>query len=202
MDRRDARDGGHLWNCDFHMVHEFRFSFGTAKLSTRSIVHLSREAAMSRVVVLLAILLLPSLLFAQADTSAILWEAGGRHGGAVNAGILTSDRQFLITGGEDSTIHVWNLARRELPRVIQLPDRAVLALLQIDDSLVVSACDDRLIRIWNRRSGEFVRSLGDPFVDTLDCMRLWIIGHGDTIVALGLRRSTPRELALIDGTSG
>jgi pre-rRNA-processing protein IPI3 len=89
---------------------------------------------------------------------------------------LASTPQHLLTGSEDSNIHVWTLSRLlELNATTELePDRtlsnhraAITALaigqsLNPETSICVSASKDKTCIIWNYQTGEALRTLLFP----------------------------------------
>ncbi|KAH6686728.1 WD domain-containing protein [Plectosphaerella plurivora] len=116
------------------------------------------------------------------DGSLILWETcTGRqvttppcHVQPVSC--LASTPQHVLTGSEDSNIHVWTLSRLlELNATTELePDRtlsnhraaitalAVAQSLNAETSICVSASKDKTCIIWNYQTGEALRTLLFP----------------------------------------
>ncbi len=81
---------------------------------------------------------------------------------------FSPDGQHLITGSEDQTVRLWDIATGECLRVLSGHDRFVLTVAYIAGKkvgkktfpdLIASGSDDQTIRIWNAFTGECLQVL-------------------------------------------
>jgi WD40 repeat protein len=77
---------------------------------------------------------------------------------------FSTDGKQLITGSEDQTVRVWDIATGEWLKVVQGHDRFVLSVAysagkKTSPDLIASGSDDQTIRIWNAFTGECLRVL-------------------------------------------
>ncbi|KAG0045476.1 hypothetical protein BGZ83_009330 [Gryganskiella cystojenkinii] len=71
---------------------------------------------------------------------------------------LQFDDSFLITGGYDNTIKVWNIETAECLRTLTGHALCVRAL-HFDDAKLISGSMDRTLKIWNYHTGQCIRTL-------------------------------------------
>ena len=72
------------------------------------------------------------------------------HNGGFRCGLLASDRMKLVTGSEDSTVRVWDLAAGKQVACLTGHKSDVLCLASVNDfSLVVSGSSDRSLIFWD-----------------------------------------------------
>ena len=81
---------------------------------------------------------------------------------------FSPDGQHLITGSEDQTVRLWDIATGECLRVLSGHDRFVLTVAYIagkksgkktSPDLIASGSDDQTIRLWNAFTGECLQVL-------------------------------------------
>ncbi|KAJ2956609.1 hypothetical protein NQZ79_g7558 [Umbelopsis isabellina] len=78
------------------------------------------------------------------------------------------NKNRLISGSYDKTVHVWNLETGEVLQVLKGHTRCVRAL-QFDDAKLVTGSMDNTLKIWNYHTGQCIRTLQ---------------GHTDGVVSL------------------
>src|SRR5207248_6635013 len=99
---------------------------------------------------------------------AVLWDlASGRelrsfqgHGGFITSGALSSDGQWLVTGGQDRSARLWEVSSGKEVRRFQPPDpysRGTSVALSRDGKWLVTVGGGSL-RLWEVSSGDHVRS--------------------------------------------
>jgi WD40 repeat protein len=97
------------------------------------------------------------LVSASADRTVRIWSIPeGRpirtiaaHESHVNAIAISRDAALFVSGGSDGKIRRWSLANGELLKESQVQDGEVADLCFVGDS-VASACEDGLVRLWDR----------------------------------------------------
>lgn len=83
-----------------------------------------------------------------------------RHDGAVRALAATPDGSRLVTGGDDHTIRIWNLASGRLERTLQGHTDSVRAVAVTPDGRrIVSGGTFDVVRVWDVASGQFVHTI-------------------------------------------
>ena len=76
------------------------------------------------------------------------------HTGAINAIALSSDGRFLVSGSEDSTIKLWDLATGNVLRTLYGHEKPVLAVaVSGDGRLMASGGGDSSVRVWDVTTG-------------------------------------------------
>jgi WD40 repeat protein/serine/threonine protein kinase len=82
------------------------------------------------------------------------------HTGGVEAVAITPDGQQFVSGSEDKTLRVWNLARGECLRTLEGHTGGVEAVaITPDGRQVVSGSWDETLRVWDLSRGECLRTL-------------------------------------------
>jgi hypothetical protein len=83
-----------------------------------------------------------------------------RHDGAVRALAVTPDGSRLVTGGDDHTIRIWNLASGRLERTLQGHTDSVQAVaITPDGRRIVSGGKYDVVRVWDFASGQFEHTI-------------------------------------------
>jgi WD40 repeat protein len=99
--------------------------------------------------------------------SVLLWELGSEealrlrgHSKRVVAVAVTPDGKYAISGSEDNTLMIWDLATGESFRTLQGHTDAVRSVsFTRDGSRAISGSDDCSIKVWDVASGELLRTL-------------------------------------------
>jgi WD40 repeat protein len=85
------------------------------------------------------------------------------HSAGVEAVAVTPDGRSIVSGSQDNTVRVWDLASGRPIRTLRGHTNSVSSVAVTSDSqLVVSGSWDKTARIWNLASGRLVRTLEDP----------------------------------------
>jgi glucose/arabinose dehydrogenase len=121
------------------------------------------------------------------------------HGGEVKAVVFTPDGQTLISGGQDRTIVLWDLARRTRLAVLRGQTSAVRALaLSPDGRLLASAGRDGAIIVWDLHRRTPLRTLTghtdivDGVAFSPDGQLLASVGVDHTTIVWDVASGTPR----------
>ena len=73
---------------------------------------------------------------------------------------LSADGLLAVSGGDDSTLRVWNLESGGCINVLEdHTDRINSVALSADGQIAVSGSSDKTLRVWNLKSGECLRVL-------------------------------------------
>ncbi len=87
------------------------------------------------------------------ETGESLWFVDNAHTGGVSALALSHNRRFLLTGGEQGEVRLWELRTRELiSHLKEHVQRVTTLALFDDDTVVVSGSRDRCLLRWDLRS--------------------------------------------------
>ncbi len=79
---------------------------------------------------------------------------------SVSAVAVTPDGRHVVSGSEDNTLRVWDLASGETVRTLSGHTDAVMAVAVTPDGRqAVSGSGDKTLRVWDLASGETVRTL-------------------------------------------
>ncbi|MBD1921335.1 serine/threonine protein kinase [Microcoleus sp. FACHB-831] len=82
------------------------------------------------------------------------------HSGFVYSVAISPDGQTLVSGSDDKTIKIWNLASGKLIRTLQGNSHQINSVaISPDGQTLVSGSDDYKIKIWNLASGKLIRTL-------------------------------------------
>jgi WD40 repeat protein len=93
-----------------------------------------------------------------AETGESLWSLDNAHTGGVTSIALSYNRRFVLTGGPQGEVRLWELRTRELISHLKEHKQKVTGIkLYHDDTLAVSASRDRCLLRWDLRNE--VRSL-------------------------------------------
>ena len=72
------------------------------------------------------------------------------HNKKVSSVAITSDNKYIVSGGEDNTVRIWNLKDRTQEAVLEGHSDSVISLAITSDSKYIVSCgNDKTVRIWN-----------------------------------------------------
>lgn len=113
------------------------------------------------------------------------------HSASVSCVAVTPDGKYVVSGSEDHTIKIWELATGRLLRSLEGHSDDVRAIAVTPDSnIVVSGGDDNAIKIWQLATGKLLRSFeghdrgGVTAIQIAHDGRYFVSGGGDNIVKL------------------
>ncbi|GAA5968868.1 hypothetical protein JCM11641_000763 [Rhodosporidiobolus odoratus] len=111
----------------------------------------------------------------------------------------------LVTGGSDGRVLVFSLDDYEIKHALQAHENSVTCL-QFDSRFLISASNDGRIKLWDFRTGHFIRDLADP------CDAVWrVVLRDDKCVTLcrrgertlmDVKTFVPSEEELANGVGG
>jgi DNA-binding beta-propeller fold protein YncE len=86
-----------------------------------------------------------------------------RHDGILRALTVTPDGNRLVSGGDDRTVRVWDLASGRLQRTLHGHSDSVRAVAVTPDGRrIVSGGTYDAVRVWDLESGQFLHSIAGP----------------------------------------
>jgi len=106
------------------------------------------------------------------------------HTGDVNAVATTTDNQFIISGGMDKTVRIWDIASGDCVKILDGHEGEIRTIaVTRDNKFCLSAGQDSVIRKWG--------------IDTGECTGIFE-GHHDSINDLAVNRDSK---LLVSGSS-
>jgi serine/threonine protein kinase len=103
------------------------------------------------------------------------------HSRSVNSVAISPDGQTLVSGSNDKTINIWNLANGKLIRTLTGHSGWVRSVaISADGQTLVSGSYDKKINIWNLANGNLIRTLAGHFRGVLSVA---ISADGQTLVS-------------------
>jgi WD40 repeat protein len=97
------------------------------------------------------------------------------HSHIVSSLAMSADAKFLVSGSQDQTIRVWNLATGELVHTLKgHRDSVNTVALSPDEQIIASGSADKTIKLWHLQSGELLGTF---------------TGHANTVTALSFTAS-------------
>lgn len=85
-----------------------------------------------------------------AGTGALLWVIKDAHAGGVSALRLSNNMRYVVTGGEQGEVRVWELRLRQLVSHLKEHTRSVSRIVLFDDDVHAISCSrDRSFLCWN-----------------------------------------------------
>lgn len=136
------------------------------------------------------------------------------HSGLINALVATPDRQTLISGSEDTTIRIWDLATGEQRQILRGHTGPIQALdASTTSRFLASGSADSTIKLWNSQTGQELRTLRghtsfindvkfSPDGQTLvsasadKTIKLWHVETGSEILTFTGHKSFVNDLAI------
>jgi WD40 repeat protein len=93
------------------------------------------------------------------DTGALLHTLHG-HKGNVTRLVFTPESRFMISGGQDSDVHIWDVDSGMLLNTLSGHTSAILLLwVSHDGRYLVTGANDGTIRVWQMHGGVLLRTL-------------------------------------------
>ena len=82
------------------------------------------------------------------------------HRGTVFSAVFARDNSFVVSGGGDGRVKIWDAQKQVLQSTLSDHSRYVLSVAVSQDGvLVASGGGDRIIRIWSRKSSHLMKRL-------------------------------------------
>ncbi len=121
------------------------------------------------------------------------------HSRWVTSVVISPDKRFLVSGGLDDAIKVWDFAAGELRLVLKGHTKPINDLaISPDCQLLASASDDHTVRLWNLTTGKQIQTLlghsrdvnavaihggGQLLASGSEdrTVRLWRLGNGEAV---------------------
>jgi len=75
---------------------------------------------------------------------------------------MTSDNQYVISGGWDGRINIWSLPTGELKRILMNENSICSVSLSADNQLLVSAYGHSTVRVWSIETGRCIQLYKHP----------------------------------------
>lgn len=114
---------------------------------------------------------------------------GDGHGDEVLSCTYTPDSQFVVSGGWDGCVRLWDAANGELVRFYQVSDRPVTVVaVTPDGKKILSGSLDGLLALWDLATGQPSAGIrGDPQTSTFlahtrPLSSIGFVHEGDTLV--------------------
>ncbi len=99
------------------------------------------------------------------------------HSTSVDALVITPDGKWLVSGGHDFSVRLWDFTRYRQIRLLGHHSREVNALVLCPDQrCVISASNDRTIKVWELPSGRLMRTLSGS-LSSVHCLAITRDGH-------------------------
>jgi WD40 repeat protein len=95
--------------------------------------------------------------------------------------VFSRDGRVLVLGGLDANVSAWNLDQKSLINQFSVPAAIKSLAVNSDGNIVATAGDEKVVRLWDTRTGTELRALTGP-IDTLFCVAF---SPDDELVAAG-----------------
>lgn len=87
--------------------------------------------------------------------------SGNGHKGAVRAVAFSPDQRYVLSGGADAVLKLWETAAGRCVQTMREHTQAVFAVaFSPDGQQALSASDDQTIKLWDVASGQLLKTLG------------------------------------------
>jgi len=129
----------------------------------------------------------------------VLGRHGAGHQGTVRSVALSPDRQYLLSGGDDRAIKLWDMESGRCVQTFHGHRQRVFSVQFCPDRRhILSASDDQTVRLWDIVTGRVVRTLqgfhdlsaialstdGRQVLTAGSLMRLWDLDSGEAVKTL------------------
>jgi len=119
----------------------------------------------------------------EADEGKLLWIMDNCHRGGVSALVLSNNLKFMVSGGEEGDVRVWEIRTREMFLHLKQHTATVTSLqLFADDTQVLSASRDRTIYLWDLHAQARTQALTQR-MGGLNCIALH--PNGQLLLSVG-----------------
>lgn len=103
------------------------------------------------------------------------------HEKVVTCMVMGKEDMFLITGSEDCTVIIWNLAEKKIETLLKGHEKGISCLtLSKDNKFVVTGGDDKKVFVWNRAK------YTTEFEVNFKCKIFSLVGISKNLAAVGL----------------
>ena len=120
------------------------------------------------------------------------------HSGGVTKIAITSDNKFMVTGGEDSALKIWDFENGKLLKTLTGHNNAIVLLkITPDNKFIISkGRDSDRIRIWELTTGKLIKTYASAIGDR---DALTVSRDCKYIISAGFRTRDIRVLNLLTG---
>jgi len=136
-----------------------------------------------------------------ADQGEPMWTVDNVHQNGVTALAVSHNKKFLVSGGENGDVRVWEIRTRDMIVNLKQHTMAITSLILYgDDSHVVSSSRDRTIYLWNlqseSRSASLMQRMGGVNDIALmpDHVQLCTVGQEKSVTFWDLRETDPLKV--------
>jgi cilia- and flagella-associated protein 52 len=135
-----------------------------------------------------------------------LWQIPNAHRGGVTALVLSSNQRFVISGGAEGEVRVWELRSRELVSHLKEHTMSVTGIALFDDDVHALTCSrDRSFLCWDlrreKRISNHTQRMGgmNGIALSRDQTQVMTVGQERKITYWDLREANPVQVADHDG---
>lgn len=141
-----------------------------------------------------------------AETGEMLWKMHDVHRGGVTALAVSHNHRFMVTGGEEGDVRVWDIKQRDMVAHLKEHDAAVTSInIFDDDAHCVTGSRDRNILSWDLRREKRIASLRQRMGGVnsvalyLDQAQLVSVGQERRVTFWDLRDTEPTTAVNLPG---
>lgn len=114
------------------------------------------------------------------ETNGFLYDLIG-HDKVVTCMVMGKEDMFLITGSDDCTVIIWNLAEKKIETLLKGHEKGISCLtLSKDNKFVITGGEDKKVFVWNRAK------YTTEFEINFKCKIFSLVGISKNFVAVGL----------------
>lgn len=141
-----------------------------------------------------------------AETGEMLWKMHDVHRGGVTALAVSHNHRFMVTGGEEGDVRVWDIKQRDMVAHLKEHDAAVTSICIFDDDAhCITGSKDRNILSWDLRLEKRIASLRQRMGGVnsvslyLDQVQLVSVGQERRVTFWDLRDTEPTTAVNLPG---